>query len=69
MGMGTAVGQIYRGFDADVVVWDRDPLVLGAKPDMVFVNGEKLIDNGIPHVRCVGHCVKGCVLAVACLIG
>lgn len=46
IGMGGRVGRVKLGYDADVVVWDRDPLVLGAMPVQVFVNGELHVDTG-----------------------
>ena len=45
------------GKHADLVVWDRDPLMLGARPSHVFVNGELLVDNR----ECVCVCVCVCV--------
>jgi imidazolonepropionase-like amidohydrolase len=39
MGIGDRVGSLKVGYDADVVVWDRDPLLLGARPAQVIVDG------------------------------
>ncbi|KAI8806713.1 hypothetical protein BJ742DRAFT_815968 [Cladochytrium replicatum] len=39
LGQGFRIGRILRGYDADVVVWDRHPLELGAHPLRVFVDG------------------------------
>lgn len=33
-----------RGFDADLVVWDRHPLQLGARPLKVIMDGETVIN-------------------------
>lgn len=47
IGMGAHVGRVQRGHDADLVVWDRDPLTVGAHPALVFVNGVLHADNGL----------------------
>ena len=47
-GMFDSVGSIAVGKSADVVVWDRDPLVLGATPARVFVNGEQVVQRDLP---------------------
>lgn len=39
LGLGERVGKVKAGFDADVVVWDADPLALGATPVQVFIDG------------------------------
>ncbi|KAI8617982.1 hypothetical protein BC830DRAFT_1110984 [Chytriomyces sp. MP71] len=39
MGLGDRVGRVAEGFDADLVVWDREPLRLGARPLRVVVDG------------------------------
>lgn len=39
LGLGQRVGKVKAGFDADVVVWDSDPLSLGASPVQVFIDG------------------------------
>lgn len=37
--MGERLGKLKAGFDADVVVWDSDPLSLGAAPIQVWIDG------------------------------
>lgn len=37
--MGHRIGSLKAGYDADVVIWDRNPLSLGAAPLQVFVDG------------------------------
>ena len=32
LGLGERLGKVKAGFDADIVVWDSDPLSLGAAP-------------------------------------
>ncbi|WFD00477.1 hypothetical protein MYAM1_003226 [Malassezia yamatoensis] len=40
MGLAHRIGHIQRGADADVVLWDRHPLQLGATPMQVYIDGE-----------------------------
>jgi imidazolonepropionase-like amidohydrolase len=40
MGIADRVGSLIPGYDADVVVWDRDPMLLGAKPAKVIIDGQ-----------------------------
>ncbi|KAI5245189.1 hypothetical protein E4T43_03299 [Aureobasidium subglaciale] len=39
LGMGERLGKVKAGFDADVVVWDSDPLSVGATPLQVWIDG------------------------------
>ena len=39
LGLGERIGKIKPGFDADVVVWDSDPLSVGAAPVQVWIDG------------------------------
>ncbi|KAK8204792.1 amidohydrolase [Phyllosticta capitalensis] len=39
LGLGERIGKIKPGFDADVVVWDNDPLSVGATPVQVWIDG------------------------------
>lgn len=39
LSMGERLGKIKPGFDADIVVWDSDPLSVGAAPVQVWVDG------------------------------
>ncbi|KAI8851355.1 hypothetical protein BC829DRAFT_387232, partial [Chytridium lagenaria] len=39
LGLGWRIGKLAVGYDADVLVWDRHPLDLGAKPLKVFIDG------------------------------
>ncbi|KAL9654212.1 hypothetical protein ABK040_000793 [Willaertia magna] len=48
IGLGNRIGKIELGYDADVVVWDRFPLKLGAMPDKIFIDGNLLDDNQLP---------------------
>ncbi|KAG5917792.1 hypothetical protein E4U53_004156, partial [Claviceps sorghi] len=39
LGMGKRLGKVKPGYDADVVVWDSDPLSIGATPVQVWIDG------------------------------
>lgn len=39
LGLGKRLGKIKEGFDADVVLWDSDPLSVGATPIQVWIDG------------------------------
>jgi imidazolonepropionase-like amidohydrolase len=39
LGLGKRLGKIKPGFDADIVVWDSDPLSVGATPVQVWIDG------------------------------
>jgi hypothetical protein len=39
LGLGQRLGKVKAGFDADIVVWDSDPLSLGAAPVQVWIDG------------------------------
>lgn len=39
MGMGHRIGYVREGYDADLIVWDNHPLILGAKAKEVLVDG------------------------------
>lgn len=39
LGLGERLGKIKPGFDADIVVWDSDPLSVGATPVQVWIDG------------------------------
>lgn len=45
IGLGHRVGSLKVGYDADLVIWDREPLELGATPLQVFVDGVPLFDE------------------------
>jgi imidazolonepropionase-like amidohydrolase len=45
IGLGHRIGSLKVGYDADVVIWDRSPLELGAAPLQVFVDGVPLFDE------------------------
>lgn len=39
LGLGERIGKVKPGFDADVVVWDSDPLDVAAAPVQVWIDG------------------------------
>lgn len=47
LGFGERLGKIKPGFDADVVVWDSDPLSVGATPVQVWIDGTAQFDDPI----------------------
>ncbi|KDQ57533.1 hypothetical protein JAAARDRAFT_267221 [Jaapia argillacea MUCL 33604] len=50
LGLGHRIGYLATGFDADLVIWDRHPLALGATPRQVFIDGIPQLDSSIaPH--------------------
>lgn len=47
LGFGNRLGKIKPGFDADVVVWDSDPLEVGATPVQVWIDGTAQYEHPI----------------------
>lgn len=45
MGLGHRIGSLRVGYDADIVIWDREPLDLAAVPLQVLVDGVPLFDE------------------------
>ncbi|KAK2590074.1 hypothetical protein QQS21_012247 [Conoideocrella luteorostrata] len=39
LGMANRLGKVKPGYDADIVVWDSDPLSVGATPVQVWIDG------------------------------
>ncbi|KAF2664530.1 amidohydrolase [Microthyrium microscopicum] len=39
LGLGESLGKVKEGFDADIVVWDSDPLSIAATPVQVWIDG------------------------------
>ncbi|KAK5703813.1 hypothetical protein LTR97_002826 [Elasticomyces elasticus] len=47
LGLGERIGKIKAGFDADIVVWDSDPLSVGATPVQVWIDGVPQFDDPV----------------------
>ncbi|KAI1773117.1 amidohydrolase [Hypoxylon cercidicola] len=47
LGLGERIGKVKPGFDADVVVWDSDPLSIGASPIQVWIDGTAQFDDPV----------------------
>lgn len=39
LGLGNRIGKVKEGFDADIALWDSDPLSVGATPVQVWIDG------------------------------
>lgn len=49
LGMGQRIGKVKSGFDADIVVWDSDPLSVGATPVQVWIDGTSQFTAPVYH--------------------
>ncbi|KAI2627799.1 amidohydrolase [Hypoxylon sp. NC1633] len=47
LGLGERIGKVKPGFDADIVVWDSDPLSVGAAPVQVWIDGTAQFDDPV----------------------
>ncbi|KAK1826394.1 hypothetical protein QBC39DRAFT_376548 [Podospora conica] len=47
LGFGDRLGKIKPGFDADIVVWDSDPLSVGATPAQVWIDGTAQFEDPV----------------------
>lgn len=43
LGLDARVGSLEPGKDADVLVFRKDPLAIGGRPEMVFCRGERIV--------------------------
>ncbi|KXN82271.1 hypothetical protein AN958_02792 [Leucoagaricus sp. SymC.cos] len=55
-GLNDQVGFLSKGYDADVIIWDSHPLVLGATPTQVFIDGIPQLKD--PHVLHKPHILQ-----------
>ncbi|CAK7262655.1 hypothetical protein SEPCBS119000_000078 [Sporothrix epigloea] len=51
LGLGDRIGKIKPGFDADIAVWDSDPLSVGATPVQVWIDGNAQYENPVELVK------------------
>lgn len=47
LGLGERIGKVKPGFDADIAVWDSDPLSVGAAPVQVWIDGTAQFDDPV----------------------
>lgn len=47
LGLAQRIGKVKAGFDADVVVWDSDPLAVGATPVQVWIDGTPQFEHPV----------------------
>jgi hypothetical protein len=47
LGLGERIGKVKAGYDADVVVWDSDPLSVGATPMQVWIDGDAQFEDPV----------------------
>jgi hypothetical protein len=47
LGLGQRLGKVKPGFDADIVVWDSDPLSVGAAPVQVWIDGTAQFEDPV----------------------
>lgn len=55
LGLGQRIGKIKPGFDADVVVWDSDPMSVGATPVQVWIDGTAQYEEPVELVKPAEH--------------
>lgn len=47
LGLGKRIGKVKPGYDADIVVWDSDPLSVGAAPVQVWIDGTPQFEDPV----------------------
>ncbi|KAL2129336.1 hypothetical protein VTI74DRAFT_7928 [Chaetomium olivicolor] len=58
LGFGNRLGKIKPGFDADIVVWDSDPLNVGAAPVQVWIDGTAQFEDPVELKKPVAELIK-----------
>ena len=58
LGLGERIGKVKPGFDADVVIWDSDPLSVGAAPSQVWIDGVPQFEDPVELVKPVAKALK-----------
>ncbi|KAM5353892.1 hypothetical protein ACJ41O_000542 [Fusarium nematophilum] len=51
LGLGNRLGKVKPGFDADIAVWDSDPLSVGATPVQVWIDGTAQFQDPIELLK------------------
>ncbi|QIW95504.1 hypothetical protein AMS68_001022 [Peltaster fructicola] len=51
LGLGERIGKIKEGFDADVTLWDSDPLSVGATPVQVWIDGAAQFEDPVQLIK------------------
>ncbi|KAK1083580.1 hypothetical protein LTR48_006160 [Friedmanniomyces endolithicus] len=51
LGLGGRIGKVKPDFDADVVVWDSDPLSVGAAPVQVWIDGVPQFEDPVEGLK------------------
>ncbi|WPG98307.1 Hypothetical protein R9X50_00109500 [Acrodontium crateriforme] len=54
LGLGNRIGKVKAGFDGDVVVWDSDPLSVGATPVQVWIDGTPQFEQPVELIKAPG---------------
>ncbi|KAH6976074.1 hypothetical protein BKA56DRAFT_489116 [Ilyonectria sp. MPI-CAGE-AT-0026] len=54
LGMGKRLGKVKPGFDADIALWDSDPLSVGATPVQVWIDGKAQFEDPIELSKPLG---------------
>jgi imidazolonepropionase-like amidohydrolase len=47
LGLGNRIGKVKAGLDADIVLWDSDPLSVGATPIQVWIDGAAQFEDPV----------------------
>lgn len=58
LGLGERVGKVKPGYDADIVVWDADPLAVGAAPVQVWIDGTPQFKDPVELKKPTGKPLK-----------
>ncbi|KAK7408099.1 hypothetical protein QQX98_009754 [Neonectria punicea] len=58
LGMGQRLGKVKPGYDADIAVWDSDPLSVGATPVQVWIDGTAQFEDPVELSKPLGAPIK-----------
>jgi imidazolonepropionase-like amidohydrolase len=51
LGLGERIGKVKENFDADIALWDSDPLSVGATPVQVWIDGTAQFEDPVSLVK------------------